>query len=168
MQYEDMEGIIQRLLSRRWTHLLKQHTQHFVALQNAQYPGVYVLAYSDKDLEDQPIELVDIFYVGMSNSDGGVQERLKGFINGIEKYRSHSGGKRFYKLYAQAQPFSIFSQNNGGKQFFVASVSIPCQVTKVKRTPDDLRKMGEVARLEYYVLAHIKSILGTEPALNKK
>jgi hypothetical protein len=168
MQHNDMNSTIHQLLSQQWTHLLKQQARRFAALPNAQYPGVYLIAYSGRNLEDQPIVLEDIFYVGMSNSDGGVRERLRGFINGIEKYRSHSGAKRFYKLYAQQQPFSIFSRANGGKQFFVASISIPCEVTKAKRTSDDLRKMGEVARLEYYVLAHIKNILGTEPELNKK
>ena len=42
------------------------------------------------------------------------------------------------------------------KKFYVASISIPCVVNKSKRTALDLRKMGEMVRLEYYVLAYIK------------
>ncbi len=168
MTYQATNTLIEQLLAQPWRNLLRQHVDRFRALQHAEYPGVYLLAYTDRDLDLQPIELHDIFYVGMSNSDGGVRERLKSFINGIEKYRSHSGGKRFYETYAHRQSFSVFAQTNGGKQFYVASVSIPCQVIKTQRSPDDLRRMGDVAQLEYYVLAYIKDKVGSEPELNKK
>ena len=156
-----MEKLIQRLLSQKWVELQTGIT----FLQDGNYPGVYLLAYTDKDLKGEDIDLTDIFYVGMSNSRGGVKQRLKQFINGIEKDVPHSAGKRFREEYTNGIPFSRMKPQ---KTFFVASISIPCVVEKAKRTPKDLRKMGEVARLEYYVLAHIKEALKREPELNKK
>lgn len=156
-----MEKLIQRLLSQKWADLQTSIT----SLQDGEWPGVYLLAYTDKDLEGKGIELADIFYVGMSNSRGGVRQRLKQFIRGIEKGASHSAGIRFLKEHANGIPFSRMKSR---KTFFVVSISIPCVVDKARRTPEDLRKMGGVARLEYYVLAHIKEALKREPKLNKK
>jgi hypothetical protein len=64
-------------------------------------------------------------------------------------------------------PFSEFSKINDGKRFYVATLSIICETRKAQRTAEDLEKMGEIARLEYYVMAHIKRNLGREPELNE-
>ena len=152
---------IKDLFVKKWTNLLKDYGN----LENCQFPGVYILAYTEKNLEGKPLDIKDIFYVGMSNSRGGVKQRLKQFINGIHKNHGHSAGNRFFKEYGKGEPFNILKDK---KTFFVASLSLPCKVHKNKRSPEDLRKMGQVAKFEYEVLAYIKENLNREPELNKK
>jgi hypothetical protein len=165
----DLKPLIDNLLSKKWVSLHHQRETKFADVENnGQYPGVYILAYSDKSLYGQPIEIRDVFYVGMSNSRGGVKQRLKQFLDGIERNRLHSAAMRFFKEHASHTPWSQFSENNGGRRFYVASVTLRCEVKKANRIAEDLRKMGHVAALEYYVLAHIKEELGTEPDLNEK
>ncbi len=152
---------LQNLLNKKWTNLLKNYKN----LENSKFPGVYLLAFTNTDLEGKPIELKDIFYVGMSNSRGGAKQRLKQFINGIHKNYGHSAGNRFFQDYSKGKSFAVA---NHKKTFFVASLSLPCIVHKDERTAEDLRKMGEVAKFEYDVLAYIKEKIGKEPELNKK
>ncbi|MDP2628535.1 MAG: hypothetical protein Q8P15_01410 [Nanoarchaeota archaeon] len=152
---------ISELLNKKWTNLL----DNFRNLENNGCPGVYILAYTDKDLEGKSIKIEDIFYVGMTNSRGGLKQRLNQFISGIHKCYGHSAGNRFFQDYSKGKSFAIA---NHKKKFFVASLSFPCKVHKDERTAEDLRKMGEVAKFEYEVLAYIKENLGREPELNKK
>lgn len=165
-----MEDLVKQLFSKRWSTLLDDHDKSLALYDDPTiiHPGVYIIAYSEKALQNQEIELGDVFYVGMSNSTKGVKGRLKQFVNGIQGEGMHSGGQHFKREYAEMQPFHSFSRANNGKRFFYAFLSIRCQVIKKHRTSNDLRKMGEVACLEYYALAHIKDSLGTEPELNKK
>lgn len=151
---------VTELINKNWMKL-----ENYKNLESCKYPGVYILAYTDKDLLNKRIKIEDIFYVGMSNSLGGVKQRISQFINGIEKYKSHSAGMRFFKEYMNN---NSFSKNKSKKSFYIASLTLPCEVSKDKRTDKDLRKMGEVAKFEYDVLAHIKEKLGKEPELNKK
>jgi hypothetical protein len=153
---------IETLLNKTWTNLLDNYKK----LENNKYPGVYILAYTDKDLEEKPIDVEDIFYVGMSNSKGGVKQRLKQFIKAISIGKSHSAGNRFFKEYSKGP----FNRNLEEKDFYVASLSLPCTVEKSKRTPEDLRKMGEVAKFEYDVIAYVKenTYNKEEPELNVK
>ena len=105
----------------------------------------------------------------MNNSRGGVKQRLKQFLYRIEGdcKNPHSAATRFFKEYANHTAWREFSKSNGGKQFYVTSVAIRCEVKKVKRMAEDLQKMGDVAALEYYVRAHIKEKFGAEPDLNQ-
>mgnify|MGYP001613016961 FL=1 len=153
--------IVQYLFNKKWTNLLRNYR----TLEDSNYPGVYILAFAEGDLEGQSITIEDIFYVGMSNSRGGVKQRLKQFIDAINKNRNHSAGNRFFQEYCKGISFDIAGHN---KTFFVASLSLPCNVRKGDRSPEDLRKMGEVAKFEYAVMACIKDKLGKEPELNKK
>lgn len=155
----DVQDLMTKLFSQKWTNL---HT-NLLKLNDRQYAGVYVLAYSAKNLEGDQVKEQDIFYVGMTHA--GIRKRLNQFIKGIEEDKHHSAARRFYKEYAGESPYSKLKDK---KAFFVASVSIPCRVDKRIRTPLDLRKMGEVARLELYLIAHIKEKLQREPELNKK
>lgn len=156
------KNFVSKLLNQRW---VKLDYENLIKQQGAQYSGVYILAYSDKNLMGKEIKIKDIFYVGMSNSKGGVKQRLKQFLNGIEKNRLHSAAMRFFKEHANEVRWSEFKER---KTFYVASISIPCEVSKDKRTADDLKTMGIVAKLEYDVLAFIKEKTGEEPKLNKK
>jgi hypothetical protein len=155
----DMQTLIKNLLSQKWTNLHANYPN----LEDGEYPGGYLLAYSDQNLEGKQVKEEEIFYVGMTHA--GITKRLSQFVQGIEVGRGHSGANRFFTDYANRVPYS---QLPNRKNFFVACVTIPCVVNKRTRTPDHLRKMGEVARLEFYVLAHVKEKLQAEPELNKK
>lgn len=155
--------MLKRLLSQRWASF----ESDLSAPKGSEYPGVYLLAYTSRNIAAKRVQLADIFYVGMSNSLGGVRQRLKQFRNGIEKNTSHSAGRRFFSEYSNGV---AFSKRRGGsrKKLYFAFVSVRCTVEKARRTPADLRTMGRIAKLEYDVIAHLKEKLGEEPKLNKK
>ena len=163
------EDNLKKLFQKKWENLYEYLDQN----KGCKFPGVYILAYTPKDLKkDEKIKHKDVFYVGMSNSQGGVNQRLREFKRAIEGKGSHSGGNRFYREWMKGKPFS---QHKGKEKFFVAMVTIPCNVHKNKtkknsktRTPKDLRKMGEVAKLEYDVLSDVLKKTGKEPDLNEK
>lgn len=150
---------VNKLINQKWIPLL-----NYQSLKNCKYPGVYILAYTTKELKNKPVKIEDIYYAGMSNSLGGVKQRLSQFISGIERGYGHSAGNRFFRQ----NKCMAYSRLKKKKNFFVASFSIKCVVEKNKRTPKDLVKMGEVAKFEYKVLAYIKKKLGRESELNKK
>jgi len=155
----NIEELIRSLFSQTWIPLHKNYRN----IKDGQYPGTYIIAYSDKSLEDREVLPCDVFYVGMTHA--GIFKRLKQFIEGLEGKNGHSGAKRFFKEFSEGIPYSNLKNK---KNFFVATITIPCIVDKQKRTTQDLQKMGEVARLEYYVLAHIRETCGSEPLLNTK
>ena len=101
----------------------------------------------------------------MSNARKGLTSRVKQFLNGIEKNGSHSAGMRFYKENSNGIAFS--ECNHLGKCYIVSS-TFKCDVHKLTRTPNDLRIMGDISRLEYEIIAHIKEVTNEEPKLNKK
>jgi hypothetical protein len=72
---------------------------------------------------------------------------------------------RFFKTVGNGTPYSTFEAR---KPFFVASISVPCTALKTAGSAMDLRKMGIVAKLEWYVLAKVKEQTNQEPWLNKK
>ena len=88
-----MEEEIQFILNKKWKPLLES----FKNIEDGNYPGIYLLAFTDKNLEGEIVKPTDIFYVGMSNARKGITSRIQQFINGIEKNGSHSAGMRFYK-----------------------------------------------------------------------
>jgi hypothetical protein len=157
-----MGRLIAELRAQRW------HCLHgdLACLEHGQCPGVYLLAYSDQDLEGQPIDLQDVLYVGMSNSQGGVKRRVGSFVRALDgKKARHVAGKRFRSEYLGGRPYSQVADR---KRFYVSWVTVPCEAGKPERTPADLRAMGDVAALEYYVLAHIREEFGREPRLNRR
>lgn len=156
-----MNQNIDKLLSQKWLHL----NSEFKEIINGHHPGVYLLAFSSKKLLAEKIKLGDIFYVGMSNSKGGVKSRLKQFICAIEKGYGHSAGNRFQKEYCSNKPHSSLKNKTN---FFYVSLSFACDVNKKTRTSEDLKTMGNIAQLEYYILSYIKDKIGIEPKLNKK
>jgi hypothetical protein len=114
-------------------------------------------------LKNKQIKIEDVYYVGMSHA--GVSKRLDRFVRGLECNKYHSAAKRFFSTCANRVPFTRLRRR---KTFFFASISVPCIVNKNLRTPIDLRKMGEVAKCEFHVLAHVREKLGREPELNLK
>jgi hypothetical protein len=157
-----MEALLGRLLSQEWTELATDHP----SIEQGKNPGVYLLAYTEENLQGKGIDLSKIFYVGMSNSRGGVNQRLRQFADAIEKRSDkHSGGRRFLEEWGKGEPYSKLRRKD---RLYVTGITIQCWVKKKKRGPADLRKMGDVAALEYYVLAAVKEKTNSEPQLNKK
>jgi hypothetical protein len=157
-----VDYLLDELLLQKWMKLSTDRP----FIKEGRFPGVYLLAFTPKNLEGRKLNLVDVFYVGMSNARRGVDGRLKKFADAIEgKPAKHVAGKRFFKKWCKGIPYS---QLPCDKQFFVTGIPVPCQVKKAKRGPEDLRKMGTVAALEYYVLAAAKEKTGSEPRLNRK
>lgn len=152
-------GLLKKLLTQKWAHLHREYAK----AEGGSYPGVYILAYSKEPLEDKPVRVREIYYVGMSHA--GVSKRLGRFVAGLEANKYHSAARRFFRTVARGVPFTRFKNR---KTFYFASISVPCVVEKRLRTPADLRKMGEVAKCEFIVLAHVHEILGHEPELNLK
>lgn len=63
------------------------------------YPGIYMLAITNKNLENKEVDFEDVVYIGMSNSAkglGGRWNQLERSINGKDP-EAHSGGKTIYK-----------------------------------------------------------------------
>lgn len=158
--YSDLRQLfdVSTLFNQKWIRLANHK-------QLPTYPGVYILAHSAKNLENNVICVKDIFYVGMSNSKGGIKQRVAQFVRGLGKKETHSAAKRFIRNYNADK---LFLLETSKKQFFVATLTLPCDVNKEQRTASDLKKMGKVAKLEYDVLAYVKNKLGQEPELNKK
>jgi hypothetical protein len=160
-----VEHLLEGLLSKKWKKLSTDHP----SIEQGEYPGVYVLAFTQKDLEGKDIDLSDdVFLVGMSNARRGVNGRLKQFADAIEgRAFKHRPGKRFFDKWCNGTPYSQLAFD---KKFFVTGITNPCQVKKEMRGPEDLREMGNVAALEFYVLARVKEVSETnsEPPLNKK
>jgi len=156
-----MEEKIQKILNKKWKPLLENYKD----IEDGNYPGIYLLAFTDKNLDGEIVKPSDIFYIGMSNARKGLTSRVKQFLNGIEKNGSHSAGMRFYKENSKGIAFSECSHLS---KFYIASSTFKCDVNKLTRTPSDLRIMGDICKLEYHLLAHIKEVTNAEPKLNKK
>ncbi len=146
-----------QLFGKRWSRFERDFLRRD---KEEQFPGVYLLAYSDQPMADKPVKPDDIFYVGSSCT--GLNARLNQFHDGIRRYCCHSAAMRFYKRWRRR------SRPRPRQLFYVAVVAVPCETRKELRTEKDIRKMGRVAELEYAALAHIKKHTGFEPLLNKK
>lgn len=124
------------------------------------YPGVYMVAITDKNLEGTDPQLDDVVYIGMTNSWNGLIGRWRQFDRSIKGFSGHSGGNTVYA--------DLGDYKNWTKKLFVCGSTVKCTVDKKTRTPDDLLYMGWVAYLEYEALAYYKTQLGKEPLYNKK
>ncbi len=127
----------------------------------SEYPGVYLIAYSDRDLTGRKVSANDVYYVGMSHA--GLRKRLSQFVRGVQDGGHHSGAQHHYQLHG---PYQV--PNSEGRQFFFATISLPCIYRKSRRFPRDLQKLGIVSQLEYYAIAHCKEVGGREPELNRQ
>ena len=69
-------------------------------------PGVYVIAISNKNISGKKFKLIkEIIYFGMTNSNGGLKNRLQSFDNGIKGGNGHGGAQRFYRKFKSKPPF---------------------------------------------------------------
>jgi hypothetical protein len=158
----EIERQVSRLLATRWTDL---HEDQALARSDLRFPGVYMLAYTAAPrINGSIVMMKDIFYIGMSNSAGGVRQRLNQFKAGIVKNTFHSGAMRFYREYSGGKPFS---RTKSRRKLYFSALTFECESNKGLAQPDDLRLMGQINCLEYYAIAHIAERTGKKPALNK-
>jgi hypothetical protein len=155
--------VVSRLFSEKWKKL-DSTALGAPSLDDGDFPGIYVIAYSKEDLVGSRVREEAVFYVGMSNH-AGLRSRLGQFLQGLEDGGHHSGAKRFFNKLARRTPYSRLSLR---KNFLFACAPVPCETTKRERTPLDLRKMGVVAAAELYALARIRHRTGREPELNEQ
>ena len=125
------------------------------------FPGVYVISYSGAAVPGMRVTPKHVDYVGMTVSVGGIRSRLNQFLRATEGTSGHSGGLRLYRGQSKTP---VDEKVN----FLFAFQYFPAETKKTFRTANDLRTMGHVACLEYYVLAHIREQCGREPRLNRK
>jgi len=108
------------------------------------FPGVYVIALSEKNLASTPFEWSEeIIYIGMTNSKGGLKSRLQQFENTIKGKSGHGGAERV-------------RHKHGDYNLLVPGLFVPvnyteCDVSSNKSS--DLQLMGKVAQQEYECFA---------------
>jgi hypothetical protein len=129
------------------------------ALPDLAYPGVYALAISSTDISGTSFSwLKEIFYIGMTNSKGGLKSRLQQFDNTINGGYGHGGGQRVRFKHANYARLK--------SRLYVSVHSWDCDVTSNK--PGDLRMMGEIAKHEYECFALFVERFDHLPEFNDK
>lgn len=146
---DTVQGLVKELFAMRWRPL---HGPGWDDVEQLRYPGVYLLAYTAKELNGQKIKVDDVFYVGMSNSAGGVRARLNQFKSALEKGYGHSGGDHCYRHHNE-KPFLTLKTD---KKFYFAPRCLKCSSLKSNAGPHDFRTMGNIASLEYHAIAHVQ------------
>ena len=143
---------VSSLFKRRWRRLNR------AALDDPRLarPGVYVISCSRRARPGDVVTEELVHYVGMTVSVGGLRQRLRAFLRGSQGIAGHSGGYRLSGLRRVPSTISF------------AVHPLDASTHKDDRTSNDLRTMGHIACLEYYLLAHIKKCVGKEPQLNRK
>ena len=119
-------------------------------LKNTQYPGVYAIAISTRNIAGTRFEWIEeISYFGFTNAAGGLRSRLNPFDNTIRDKRSpgHGGAERFRRKYRDGNALA--------KKLYVAVCPFKCNVST--NEPADLLVMGDVVRAEYLAFAKYRS-----------
>ena len=128
-------------------------------LGGLQYPGVYAVAYTLRDLSGKQFTWrKEIIYVGMTNAAAGLKGRLKQFDNTIVGKKGHGGADRVRYKYR--------NYSNLVKGLYVAVAPFKCDT--LSNEPKDLRTMGQVARFEYICFAYFVERFGKLPEFNNK
>ena len=128
-------------------------------IENLQYPWVYVIAYADIDIVNNDFDWIEeIIYVGMTNSQGGLKNRLQQFENTIIGKTGHGGAQRVI--------FKYRNYNELIKKLYVSARYFKCNVTS--NQVDDLLVMGKVAEYEYICFAEYVKRYNRLPEFNDK
>jgi hypothetical protein len=124
------------------------------------YPGIYILAISQDDLSGLPFSFrPEIVYIGMTNSQYGLDGRLWQFEQTISRRQNQHGGADRV-LYKHREYASLTAG------LYAALWHVECSASR--DTPHDLRCMGKVAQAEYECWARCKEELGALPEFNRK
>ena len=129
-------------------------------IEGSEYPGVYMIAISDKELSGQRPQYLDVSYIGMTNSHKGLEGRWYQFYQSIRGKSGHSGGRTVYK--------KIGHYDTWLEDLFVCALPVICNT--VSPTENDLIEMGKVAFLEYDAFAAFYLAIPDlkKPRFNKK
>lgn len=128
-------------------------------LDNIEFPGVYVILYTGKDIANRPFAWrKEIIYIGMTNAAKGLKGRLKQFDNTIVGKRGHGGADRV--RYKHRNYSKLI------KHLYVTVASFKADVNS--NQPKDLKTMGDVAKFEYQCFAHFVEKYGQLPEFNNK
>ena len=104
------------------------------------YPGVYCITISEEDISGREFNWIpEIKYIGMTVSKEGLKNRLKQFDTTMRGGEGHGGAYRFRRKHQDPQKLE--------KVLYVSVCSFPCG--KSKKSPEDLRIMGQVVGFEY-------------------
>jgi hypothetical protein len=130
-------------------------------LENGKCPGVYAIAISNTDMAGKPFRYTkEIVYFGMTNSRGGIFQRLDQFNKQLfgSEYGVHGGAQRVRHKHKDAKTLT--------KKLYVAICPFKCDVKSIARK--DLLAMGNVARAEYLALANYAERFERLPEFNDK
>jgi hypothetical protein len=153
--------LLKKLFTQRWK-LLPSKSELW-QISGGLFPGVYMLAYSDRRLDGAKVREEVVFYVGMT-CEGGRSKRLQQFRQGITHGGFHSGGKRFYKVWLRRKPYDP----KGKSRLYFAYVPVKCETAKEWRSPQDILILSKVPEVELAAIARVKARIHHEPLLNKK
>ena len=124
-------------------------------------PGVYAIALCDEDISGTCFAWRrEIVYVGMTNSKGGLRSRLQQFENTIKKKDGVGHGGAHRVKYKHPDPDLLIPG------LYVSVCPTSCDV--LSNQPEDLRAMGEVAKLEYDCFAQFVEAFHRLPEFNDK
>jgi len=130
--------------------------------ENRRFPGVYLIAISNKELSGIKPTYDDVSYIGMTNSKNGLCGRWSQFNRSIHGKTGHSGGNTVYKKLGH------YDNWPKGLKLYVSSMSVECNTSNP--TEDDLLKMGWVTYLEYNAFSEFMASNDTnlnKPEYNK-
>lgn len=118
--------------------------------------GVYLIAISTKNLENEKPLFSDVVYIGMTKRKQGLQGRWRDFQRAINGGEGHSGGKTIFK---DKGSYHVWIE-----KLYVSAMGIECNA--IKPTSEDYIKMGWVAFLEYEAFAQFYKEVGGHPKYN--
>ena len=128
-------------------------------LPDIEYPGVYAIAILKREISNEKYSIIkEISYYGMTNSIGGLKNRLKQFDNTIKGKDGHGGAKRVRYKFEDYKKLI--------KHLYVAVRPFKCDVNS--NTVKDLLIMGEVEEYEYICFAEYVKKFGMLPEFNNK
>jgi hypothetical protein len=130
-------------------------------LERLQFPGIYALRISKRNLGGQPFDWVkDIVYFGMTNSLAGLKGRLSQFNNTLRDKSGggHGGADRFRYDYENGEELANW--------LYVSVCPFECQARDI--TPENLLVLGQVAMAEYMAFAEYVRRFDTLPKYNNK
>ncbi len=117
-------------------------------IENINYPGIYAIAITSKNIDGGKLEYKDVVYIGMTKSK--LKGRLGSFNSSITGKTGHSGGNAIRK---ELDNYDKWVKN---KKLFVAVMPIKCDTKR--RNSSDLKQMGVVAALEYMAFARFQDM----------
>jgi hypothetical protein len=115
-------------------------------LPRKDFPGIYMIAITKKNLDGKKADYSDVVYIGMTNSKGGLKSRLNQFYSAIRGNYGHSGGNTIYRELGHYEDWT--------KKLFVCVMPIECNV--ISPEVNDLLKMGWITYLEYEAFSIFK------------